>query len=82
MADSAAIETVSPESVGLSSERLERVRSWLGDQISSERLVSAGGRSGLSRSVHRFQYHVLERHPADGSGDGGGGSEAYDIGHI
>ena len=33
------IEVVSPESVGLSSERLERVSRWLGEQVSGERLA-------------------------------------------
>jgi len=38
---SGSIEVVAPESVGLSSARLERVSDWLRDQISSERLAGA-----------------------------------------
>ena len=49
MSDSVDVDVVSPESVGLSSERLGRVDDWLGEQISSERLSGASvliGRRG------------------------------------
>lgn len=41
------MEIVAPESVGLSSERLERVSSWMAQQVSSDRLP------GLSAMIHR-----------------------------
>ena len=43
------LEQVEPESVGLSSERLQRVSSWLRDQVESERLAGCSvlvGRRG------------------------------------
>jgi CubicO group peptidase (beta-lactamase class C family) len=49
MSNSVDMDVVSPESVGLSSERLGRVDDWLGEQISSERLAGASvliGRRG------------------------------------
>lgn len=46
------VELVTPESVGLSSARLERVREWLELQVSSERLAGAsvliGRRGGIA----------------------------------
>ena len=59
MSDSAEIEVVSPESVGLSSSRLERVSSWLGDQITSERLAGASVLIGRRGRVAFFEARGL-----------------------
>ena len=53
------IDTVSPESVGLSSERLARVSQWLGDQISSERLAGASVLIGRQGEVAFFEARGL-----------------------
>jgi CubicO group peptidase (beta-lactamase class C family) len=49
------IDLVSPESVGLSSERLTRVRYWLEEQISSERLAGASVLIGRRGGVAFFE---------------------------
>lgn len=59
MSDSKNIEVVSPESVGLSSERLDRVRQWLGEQISGERLAGASVLIGRRGSVAFFETRGL-----------------------
>ncbi len=53
------IELVSPESVGLSSERLGRVSSWLGEQITSERLAGASVLIGRRGNVAFFEARGL-----------------------
>lgn len=53
------IDTVSPESVGLSSERLERVSSWLAEQITSERLAGASVLIGRRGEVAYFEARGL-----------------------
>ena len=35
------METVTPESVGLSSTRLQRITDWLEEQVTSERVAGA-----------------------------------------
>jgi CubicO group peptidase (beta-lactamase class C family) len=59
MADPLAVEVVSPESVGLSSERLERVSGWLGEQITSERLAGASVLIGRRGRVAFFEARGL-----------------------
>lgn len=49
------LEVVSPESVGLSSARLEKVTSWLEAQISSERLAGASVLVGRYGQVAYFE---------------------------
>jgi len=53
------IDLVSPESVGLSSARLERVTGWLGEQISSERLAGASVLIGRRGGVAYFEARGL-----------------------
>ncbi|HEY5645165.1 MAG TPA: serine hydrolase domain-containing protein [Pseudomonadales bacterium] len=53
------IDTVSPESVGLSSERLRRVSGWLGDQITAERLAGASVLVGRRGEVAFFEARGL-----------------------
>ena len=48
-------ETVEPESVGLSAQRLDRVSTWLDDQISSRRLAGAGVLIGRNGKVGYFK---------------------------
>lgn len=59
MSVSSEIELVSPESVGLSSERLGRVSSWLGAQITSERLAGASVLIGRRGQVAFFETRGL-----------------------
>jgi CubicO group peptidase (beta-lactamase class C family) len=59
MSDTAEIEVVSPESVGLSSARLDRVSSWLGEQITSERLAGASVLIGRRGRVAFFEARGL-----------------------
>jgi CubicO group peptidase (beta-lactamase class C family) len=59
MSDPADIEVVSPESVGLSSERLGRVSGWLGEQITSERLAGASVLIGRRGRVAFFEARGL-----------------------
>jgi CubicO group peptidase (beta-lactamase class C family) len=59
MSEPVAVEVVSPESVGLSSERLDRVSSWLGEQISSERLAGASVLIGRRGRVAFFEARGL-----------------------
>lgn len=49
------IEVVSPEAVGLSSARLQRVTSWLEEQITSERLAGASVLIGRRGQVAYFE---------------------------
>jgi len=49
------MNVVTPESVGLSSERLGRVTSWLNDQITSERLAGASVLIGRRGRVAYFE---------------------------
>jgi CubicO group peptidase (beta-lactamase class C family) len=53
------IDTVSPESVGLSSARLERVSAWLADQIAMERLAGASVLIGRRGEVALFEARGL-----------------------
>ena len=59
MSQSAEIEVVSPESVGLSSDRLARVSQWLGEQISTERLAGASVLIGRRGRVAHFEARGL-----------------------
>lgn len=59
MSVSPEIELVSPESVGLSAERLERVSSWLGQQIASERLAGASVLIGRRGQIAFFESRGL-----------------------
>jgi CubicO group peptidase (beta-lactamase class C family) len=49
------LEIVNPESVGMSSHRLERVTRWLEQQISSERLAGASVLIGRRGSIAYFE---------------------------
>lgn len=49
------IEIVKPESVGFSAQRLDRVSSWLDDQINSSRLAGAGVLIGRKGKVAYFE---------------------------
>ena len=53
------IEVVSPESVGLSSARLERVSEWMGEQVSSERLAGLSVLIGRRGRVAFFEPRGL-----------------------
>ena len=59
MSESSEVELVSPESVGFSSERLGRVSSWLGEQITSERLAGASVLIGRRGRVAMFEARGL-----------------------
>ena len=49
------IDLVAPETIGLSSERLQRVSQWLEDQIASERLAGASVAIGRRGQVGYFE---------------------------
>jgi CubicO group peptidase (beta-lactamase class C family) len=53
------IDLVTPESVGLSSPRLERVSNWLGEQITSERVAGASVLIGRRGGVALFEARGL-----------------------
>ena len=53
------MDIVSPESVGLSSTRLERVSGWLEEQITTERLAGASVLIGRHGSVAFFEARGL-----------------------
>ncbi|MGD8831101.1 MAG: serine hydrolase domain-containing protein, partial [Pseudomonadales bacterium] len=53
------IDTVSPESVGLSSARLERVSAWLEAQISGERVAGASVLVGRRGGIPYFEARGL-----------------------
>jgi CubicO group peptidase (beta-lactamase class C family) len=53
------IEVVSPESVGLSSARLERVSQWLGEQVTSERLAGLSVLIGRRGRIAFFEARGL-----------------------
>lgn len=59
MSEAVGMEVVSPESVGLSSDRLGRVSQWLGEQISAERLAGASVLIGRRGRVAFFESRGL-----------------------
>ncbi|MFT7685491.1 MAG: CubicO group peptidase (beta-lactamase class C family) [Candidatus Azotimanducaceae bacterium] len=61
------LSSVIPESVGLSSERLERITTWLEEQVSSERLAGCSvliGRKGAIPYFHSVGMSDVENNKA------------------
>ena len=56
------MQQVDPESVGMSSERLQRVGSWLQQQIDSERLSGASVLIGRKGKIAYFENEIGRAH--------------------